>query len=365
MTTQIWAVPPDLAGLVDAPPERVNCQPLDGDWLLVNGRWPGIVAADQVRSLPIGSALAQPDGQLVALHLDPRQVGQFLTSDWVTPPPDVAIESCPETVLLDRPWHILDGLEATLRHDLDAADLPPCDVARHGAVRFGDHEVYAGSGVTFQPQVVFNTQQGPIVIDRDAVIGAISVLEGPCYIGPASQVSCHTHIRPITAIGSVCKVAGEISHTVFQGYSNKGHHGYLGHSLVGRWVNLGAATNTSNLKNTYGQVRVQLSPDEPEEPTGRLYHGPLLGDYTRTAIGTRLTTGACVGTGSMIARSTYAPKFIDRFTFLTDAGPEPYDIEKLLATARTMMARRDRDLSPALENRLRQLAQNQLSPCAA
>ena len=367
MVTQIGIVPAELCDWGDDPveaPHDINTQPDDGNWLLVNGRWPGLVAADQIQQLPIGSSLVQPDGQIIALHLDHRRACRFLAGDLMTLPQDMAVEHFPETVLHERPWHVLDNLESNLRADLDAINLPECDVTRHGGVMFGDHKVYVGQNVTFQPQVVFNTQHGPIVIDRDAMIGAISVLEGPCYIGPASQVSCHTHIRPITVVGPVCKVAGEISHTVFQGYSNKGHHGYLGHSLVGQWVNLGAATNTSNLKNTYGQVHVQLSSNEPQEPTGRMYHGPLLGDFTRTAIGTRLLTGSCVGTGSMIARSSYAPKYIERLSFLTDTSCQPYDIDKFLATARTMMARRDRDLYPALETRLRELAQTPLAACA-
>ena len=197
------------------------------------------------------------------------------------------------------------------------------------------------------------------MVDSRALIGAMSVLEGPCYIGPHSQVSCHAHIRPYTVIGPVCKAAGEISHSIIHGHTNKGHHGYLGHSLVGEWVNLGAATNVSNLKNTYSPVRMQLAADTAPEDTGRQYQGPLIGDYTRTAIGTRLLTGTCVGTGTMIARSGYPPGFIDRFSFITDASTQHYDIDKFIVTAKKMMARRDCRMSESLENRLRSLAQPQ------
>ena len=147
-----------------------------------------------------------------------------------------------------------------------------------------------------------------------------------------------------TSIGEHCLVARqEISHSIIQGYSNKAHTGYLGNSLVGQWVNLGADTNVSNLKNTYGPVRVQLSADTPPENTGQSKQGPIIGDFVRTAIGSRLPTGSCYSTGTMLALSGVAPKFTPRFSFLTDDGPpdEKYDIDKFLAAARTVMARRD------------------------
>src|SRR5690606_29763654 len=108
-----------------------------------------------------------------------------------------------------------------------------------------------------------------------------------------------------------CRIGGEVSHSIFQSFSNKTHGGYLGHALVGEWVNLGAATNASNLKNTYGSVRMQLAARGPREDTGLLQLGPILGDYVRTAIGTRIPTGAVIGTGCMISLSGFAPTFAD------------------------------------------------------
>src|SRR5690606_34700880 len=154
----------------------------------------------------------------------------------------------------------------------------------------------------------------------------------------------------------MCKVGGEISHSVLFGHTNKAHAGYLGHALVGEWVNLGAQTNVSNLKNTYGPIAVQVERDQPAENTGRMYLGPVIGDYVRTAIGTRILTGSVVGTGAMLALSGFAPKFVERFAFLTDKGPEHYEIDKFIETANRMMSRRDMALSAAEEARLRTLA---------
>jgi UDP-N-acetylglucosamine diphosphorylase / glucose-1-phosphate thymidylyltransferase / UDP-N-acetylgalactosamine diphosphorylase / glucosamine-1-phosphate N-acetyltransferase / galactosamine-1-phosphate N-acetyltransferase len=146
-----------------------------------------------------------------------------------------------------------------------------------------------------------------------------------------------------------------VSHTVFQGYANKAHAGYLGNALVGEWVNLGADTNASNLKNTYGTIRVQIVPGGELEDSGQMKLGPIIGDFTRTSIGTRLPTGACLSTGTMLALSTTAPKYTERFAFLTDQGAQRYQIDKFLEAARKAVARRDRTLSAAEEARLREL----------
>ncbi len=346
----------------------VNAPLGQGGWLLVNGRWLGVDDADQVKALPPGTALVDADNQIIAAYLTHDLAAAFVSQGLSRLPEGITVRRAEGQALISMPWHILDNLDATLRADLNATTLPifaPTSGGGADAACFGQFPVHLSPEACLQPRVVFNTELGPIVIEKGALIGAMSVLEGPCYIGPQSQVSCHAHIRPHTVVGPVCKVAGEISHTVMQGYANKGHHGYLGHSLIGQWVNLGAATNVSNLKNTYGQVRVQLEADTQAQPTGRMYQGPIIGDYTRTAIGTRLMTGSCIGTGSMVAVPKYAPKFIDRFTFLTEAGPQRCEIDKLLGVAQRMMTRRDKSLSSALEARLRHLAQVAVASRAA
>jgi len=354
MTVRALFVPDRLADVVrhrqlDIP---VN-EPLDADcsWLLVNGRWPGVFSeqgitlAQSVRTLPLGSAIVQPDQQLIAAHLTAAQARSLLASHCDELPSSTTVEHRPNRVLLDRPWQIIDGLEKALLADLEATELPESDGARYQAVCFGSHRLCIASDAIIQPHAVFNTQQGPIVVDAGAQISTTAVLEGPCYIGRKTHVGPHTLIRPNTVVGPVCKVRGEISCTIFQGYTNKAHDGYLGHCLVGQWVNLGAGTCVSNLKNTYGQVRMQLSPDTLPEDTGSRYLGPVVGDYVRTAIGTRLMTGSCIGTGAMIALSGFSPKSVDRFAFLTDAGQQTYQFDKFIGCAQTMMARRECELS--------------------
>jgi len=264
--------------------------------------------------------------------------------------------------LIARPWHVLDHLEAALLYDLACTAVPRCERLPVGVSAVGDHPVHIPPDATVLPGVVFDTRRGPIVIHQGATLGANAVLEGPCSVGVASTAVARAYIRANTVVGDDCKVGGEISFSIIDDYSNKAHDGYLGHAIVGQWGNLGADTNVSNLKNTYGPVRVQLQSDLPPEDTGRTFLGPLIGDFVRTGIGARLTTGCVVGTGAMFARTDFAPRHISAFSFHTDRGVEPYDVEKLLETVRVMMARRDRELPDVVGNRLRALASQGESP---
>lgn len=350
----LWVRQPDLAPLVTEQYGRAVNQ-LNGKPLLcVNGRWPGIRCSEQIRALKVGMALVQSDGQVIGAHLESATARNFLERGEL--PDGMTAQRVDENLLMDRPWHLLDQLETTLPADLAASGLPCLEDGGRGAVCFGRHPVQVAPDAQLQPQVVFNSEHGAIVVESGALIGALAVLEGPCYIGRDSQVVCHAHIRPHTVIGPVCKAAGEISFSIMQGFSNKAHHGYLGHSLVGQWVNLGAATSVSNVKNTYGRVRVQLEADEEAQDTGRQFCGLIIGDHVRTAIGTRLMTGGCVGTGAMIATPQFPPKCVRRFCFFTADGAAPCQIDRLISTCRRMMSRRGAELSVQCEQRLREMA---------
>lgn len=196
------------------------------------------------------------------------------------------------------------------------------------------------SGVKLAPGCVLDATRGPIVIDANASIGANSVLEGPCYVGPYTTVLPLTFIRPGTSIGPVCRVAGEISNSIVSSYTNKAHYGYLGDSFLGSWVNLGAGTTTSNLKNTYGEVSIKIGSRELK--TGRRNLGSIVGDHSKTAIGTRLNTGSYVGYCSMLAGAGLSPKFVPSFSFWTQTKTEPYDLNKAIAVAGKVYGRRDK-----------------------
>ncbi|MEX0885928.1 MAG: putative sugar nucleotidyl transferase [Phycisphaeraceae bacterium] len=327
----------------------VNHAASPGPWRLVSGRWPGHGEAERVAALAPGQALVQADGQLVAACVDADRVADVLD----TAGRGLELQRVDAPLLIERPWHVLDRLEALLIGDLAATDVPRLDPARFPIVSVhGEHPVHIHPSVEIVGPIAIDVRAGRVVIDRDALVHPFAALQGPCYVGPGSELGAHATLRRLTALGPRCRVAGELAVTIIQGHTNKAHSGYLGSAIVGSWCNLGAGTEVSNLKNTLGEVRVQLDPDMAAEPTGRTRQGPILGDYVRTAIGTRLMTGSVVGTGCMIAVSSYAPKLAPHFGFYTDAGRAEHDLDAFFVTAERMRKRPLTDAERAALQRL-------------
>jgi acetyltransferase-like isoleucine patch superfamily enzyme len=183
----------------------------------------------------------------------------------------------------------------------------------------------------------------------------MAVVEGPCWVGPGAVVQPHAHLRPHTVVGRGCKVGGEVSASILDDFSNKAHYGYLGDSIVGRWCNLGAGTTTSNLKNTHGPIRLADRDDACRTDTGRIKLGTVMGDFVLTGIGTRLSSGTWIGPAVSLATSSLAPKRIEPFSFITDAGDEPYAFDAWRRTAAAMTDRRGQTLPDAYLERMRAL----------
>jgi UDP-N-acetylglucosamine diphosphorylase/glucosamine-1-phosphate N-acetyltransferase len=157
-----------------------------------------------------------------------------------------------------------------------------------------------------------------------------------------------------TSIGPLCKVGGEIENSIVLGFSNKQHDGFLGHSYLGAWVNLGADTNTSDLKNNYGNVRVQLGGEAID--TGRMFLGALIGDHAKTGINTMLNTGTIVGVSANVFGAGFPSKSIAPFSWGGAEGYQRFEIDKAIELARTVMARRNVTFTDADETLLRTLA---------
>ena len=355
----LWC-PNRLAGVVSElrPTVAVNPDRLaDPACLLVNGRWAGTRFAQQVKALTHNQALVQNDGQAVAVVLSADDALAYLRDGCATLPDRVCTVRVRDRALIDRPWHILDELPGNLASDLSSHEAPIFQSDQHpGVTAFGGHAIRVGAGARIMPSAVIDAEHGPVVIDAGAVINPLTVLQGPCYIGRDAVLVSHTSIRRNTVIGPGCKVGGEVSASIMHGYSNKAHQGYLGDSLVGAWVNLGAGTSTSNLKNTYGNIRVQLDGSTPAEDTARTFLGSIIGDYVRTAIGSRLPTGAVIHPGCMIADTGWAPKLAMPLGFYNGPQRRDYDTDKLIDTIKRAMARRDRRLSDAEQALVRSLA---------
>lgn len=239
--------------------------------------------------------------------------------------------------LLTRPWQLVtDNVE---RIAADVAWLHP-DAGRpglpHGVHVLGDAPIVLGRNVALEPGTVLDASQGPIWLDDHVVVRAFSRLAGPLYVGPGSRLLGGAF--EASSIGPVCRVRGEVAESTFLGYANKAHDGFLGHALVGMWVNLGAFTTNSDLKNNYGAVRMWTP--EGVLDTGAIKLGALVGDHVKTAIGTLLNTGTVIGPGANIFGGS-PPKHVPPFAW---GGADPashHDIDRFLDTAALAMGRRD------------------------
>lgn len=249
-------------------------------------------------------------------------------------------------LLLHGAFDLLTALEQFL-----AADV--ADFLREGGDAIPDASIVIGDphdavllGARVEPGVVFDVRHGAVVLEQHVYVRSGSRLEGPLYIGPGSEVL--GGVVGGSAIGPRCRIRGEVTATAFLGYANKAHDGFVGHSVIGRWANLGAGTTTSNLKNTYGAVR--LEPDGQRIETGRQFLGSLIGDHAKTAIGTLLPTGAVAGAGANIFGAANVPKTLPPFAW--GLAGERQSLDGFLTTARRVMPRRAVEVTDAVARAL-------------
>lgn len=245
--------------------------------------------------------------------------------------------------LIEYPWQLVN---ATPREIVRAfADVEPGSrgIIYPGAHLVNEGAIHIGPGSRLMPCAVLDAEDGPIYIADNVTIRPNVTITGPCYIGENCTIQAGANIREGTSIGMWSKIGGEVEGTIIHGYSNKQHDGFLGHSYVGEWVNLGADTVTSDLKNTYGPIKVPINGTLVD--SGEMFIGSIIGDHTRTGINVALPTGSVIGFASNIFLSRYAPKFVPSFSWLTDEGLERNDPERALAVACKVVARRKRELN--------------------
>jgi UDP-N-acetylglucosamine diphosphorylase/glucosamine-1-phosphate N-acetyltransferase len=231
---------------------------------------------------------------------------------------------------------------AGLFPDARTAELPP------GSYAFGEHPVIVAAGATVEPGVVFDTSSGPVWLDEGSRVRALSRIEGPVYLGRSSTILGGTVVQ--SSIGPVCKIRGEFAESVAVGWVNKAHDGHIGHAYLGAWVNLGAGTTNSDLKNNYSPVRL-WTPDGDAD-TGELFVGSFLGDHVKTGIGLLLNTGTVVGAGSNLYGAAMPPKYVPPFSWGTGTELGAYRVDRFLQVAERAMQRRKVALSDGARRQL-------------
>ena len=323
-TSEIFAVP-HLAGFAEPGTP------------LVTGRHP--VSGPAV----IGSSTFAPRGLAPELASAPlRLTCRGITVGWGVPagatwdgPQPQAQTVEVQGVVLHGIWDLLPALERLLQEDLLGL-LSQSDGIPRGAIVIGDPSWVAVREAAVEPGVVFDTTHGPVVLESGVEVRTGTRLEGPLWVGANARLLGGS-LR-LSSIGPRCNVRGEVSTCVFLGYANKAHDGFVGHSVIGRWVNLGAGTITSDLKNTYGQVKLDAAGTSLD--TGLQFLGSLIGDHAKTAIGTLLGTGTIVGAGANVFDVVRPPKYVPAFAW-GGAGPGRMTREGFLKIVARVLPRRD------------------------
>ncbi|MCL6553956.1 MAG: hypothetical protein K6W08_12670, partial [Firmicutes bacterium] len=280
-------------------------------------------------------------GETIAWRLDAGESWQGPNDDG----PAMEVQAHPIRAALE----LVALLEQLLPSDCEEFTAAPGDPVPAGSLVIGDSGRVVCLDAVVEPGVVFDTRMGAVVLAEGAEVRACTRLEGPCFVGSGTVVLGGA-IRH-SSFGPQCRVHGEVTHTVFIGYANKSHDGFLGHSVLGQWVNLGAGTITSNLKNTYGAVRLDV-PGGPV-PTGRMFLGSLLADHAKTAIGTLLGAGTVIGAGANVFGGA-PPRYVPPFAWGT-SGAETMDVEGFVRVASRVLPRRGIALTSQRERHLRAL----------
>ena len=197
--------------------------------------------------------------------------------------------------------------------------------------------------------VVIDESKGAVFIHETARIGPFTRLEGPLFIGKDTKIMTHSNIS-CSIINHNCNVGGEVHQSIFQPFSNKSHYGFVGHSFIGSWVNLGAGTTTSNMKNTYQDVKIKIN--EELVDTKQTFFGSIIGEHVKTAIGTNLNTGTVIGMGSNVVSQSFPPRYIPPFSFYYKEKIAKISFDDFCETAEKAMSRREKSLSLEEKNRL-------------
>jgi len=353
-------VPDYLKEIVEErhPNFKVNPSTVNEDALLVNGFFNPSFKDFLIKAASENKKFVLFDGDLVvAARLSAPSLGKMVRAVKERKPyqksfDDVAsVLEASDFVIARYPWHLLDLIEGVLKEQLEKVGKVKAAALPNIFVRGDSADLRLGEEVTVEGYVTFDTSSGPIILDDGCVVESFARISGPSYIGSRSLIRSSSIIEG-SIIGEVCKIGGEVSNSIILGYTNKAHLGYIGHSLVGEWVNLGAGTCNSDLKNTYGNVRVKIG--DLIIDTKRVKVGCFIGDGVKSSIGTQISTGRKIGVYSHIGG--FVDQDIPPFTFCpkgVDRGAEPMPVEEAVKVQRRMMDRRGKRATEAYVKMMR------------
>ncbi|MEO1053564.1 MAG: GlmU family protein [Bacteroidota bacterium] len=308
------------------------------DNFFVNGAvCPDTPLLDAVRKLPINASL-QKDGLLIACHCDSIAAPSF---DHL----DNAIVYDGEVTIIDEVWKIFKLNAAQIKADfaLLTEGRKSAGITDPNTIVYGEEQIFVEEGASIKAAVL-NAENGPIYIGKNAQVHEGALIKGSFALCEGAHVNMGAKIKGDSTVGPYSKVGGEVSNSVLFGYSNKGHDGFLGNSVIGEWCNLGADTNTSNLKNNYADVKLWHYGKSGFKNTGEMFCGLMMGDHSKCGINTMFNTGTVVGVGANIFGSGFSRNFIPSFAWGGANGFSTFNLNKFYETAEKVMTRRSKAL---------------------
>ncbi len=311
--------------------------------ILINGSaLPSPQLCTLIRQMESNEALLQ-DGELIAAKLDGEQIRRLIEDEDFDELKGFDLEGT-DYLKINRLWDLFAHNARAIQDDVELLTK-----GRSSQVLSHTNQVIARENVFVEPGArvecsTLNAENGPIYIGREAHVMEGALLRGPLALCERSTVKMGAKIYGGTTIGPVCKVGGEVSSTVFQGYANKAHDGYLGDSVIGEWCNLGADTNCSNLKNNYDEVKLWSYVDKGFRKTGQQFCGLFMGDHSKCGINTMFNTGTVVGISANVFGDGFPRNFIPSFSWGGPGGFQTYRTDKAFQTMERVMARRGKEL---------------------
>jgi UDP-N-acetylglucosamine diphosphorylase/glucosamine-1-phosphate N-acetyltransferase len=242
-------------------------------------------------------------------------------------------------MITDNGSEIVTDAEALTKDNSDFTNTKDFE----GVSFINAEKIFIKKNVTIKPGVVIDASNGAVYIDDNVFIYPNAVIEGPVYIGKDSKIKIGAAIYENVSIGSNCKIGGEVEDAIILPYTNKQHAGFIGHSYIGSWVNLGADTNCSDLKNNYSTIKVILNGESIN--TGTQFLGVIIGDHSKTAINTMFNTGTIVGVFSNIFGAGFPEKYIPSFSWGGADGLTTYELNKSIQTAKIVFGRRNKEFT--------------------
>lgn len=329
-------------------PNKKIFEPIKGGITFINGRLlPDKNVVDRINKLKTGETLIK-NSTVIAIKLSYDEAQRYFSDEFNIINFDINKFSSYEindAKLINYPWELINQNGYEIRNDFQLLKkrININIKLNKNVTVINKRLVFIDKGTTINPFVLIDASKGPIYIGKNVEIMSHVTIKGPVYIGDGSMIKSHTAVYHDTSIGKVCKIGGEIENSIIHSYTNKQHEGFLGHSYLGSWINIGASSNNSDLKNNYGNVDVIIN--------GKLIHsesqfiGLIMGDHSKTAINTMFNTGTTVGVSCNIFGAGFPPKYIPSFSWGGSEWIRTYNIAKSIEVAKIVMKRRSVELS--------------------